>query len=40
MLLEMWAYVLDVLAFYEERIANETYLQTANGRFRCGGSSS
>ena len=29
MLLEMWAYVLDVLAFYEERIANETYLQTA-----------
>ncbi len=29
MLLEMWAYVLDVLSFYEERIANETYLQTA-----------
>src|SRR6476659_2766120 len=29
MLLEMWAYVLDVLAFYEERIANESYLQTA-----------
>jgi hypothetical protein len=29
MLLEMWAYVLDVLAFYEERIANETYLRTA-----------
>ena len=29
MLIEMWAYVLDVLAFYEERIANETYLQTA-----------
>jgi hypothetical protein len=29
MLLEMWAYVLDVLAFYEERIANEGYLQTA-----------
>ncbi len=29
MLLEMWAYVLDVLAFYEERIANEGYLPTA-----------
>ena len=29
MLIEMWAYVLDVLAFYEERIANESYLQTA-----------
>jgi hypothetical protein len=29
MLLEMWAYVLDVLAFYEERIANESYLPTA-----------
>ncbi|HEY5704606.1 MAG TPA: putative baseplate assembly protein [Terrimicrobiaceae bacterium] len=29
MLLEMWAYVLDVLGFYEERIANEAYLQTA-----------
>jgi hypothetical protein len=29
MLVEMWAYVLDVLAFYEERIANESYLQTA-----------
>jgi predicted phage baseplate assembly protein len=29
MLLEMWAYVLDVLAFYDERIANEGYLQTA-----------
>lgn len=29
MLLEMWSYVLDVLAFYEERLANESYLQTA-----------
>jgi uncharacterized phage protein gp47/JayE len=29
MLLEMWAYVLDVLTFYEERIADESYLQTA-----------
>ena len=28
MLLEMWAYVLDVLGFYDERIANETYLRT------------
>jgi Baseplate J-like protein len=29
MLLEMWAYVLDILAFYDERIANEGYLPTA-----------
>lgn len=29
MLLEMWAYVLDSLAFYDERIANEAYLRTA-----------
>jgi hypothetical protein len=29
MLLEMWAYVSDVLNFYDERIANETYLRTA-----------
>jgi hypothetical protein len=29
MLLEMWAYVLDLLGFYDERIANETYLRTA-----------
>jgi len=29
MLLEMWAYALDILAFYDERIANETYLRTA-----------
>lgn len=27
--LEMWAYVADVLNFYDERIANETYLRTA-----------
>jgi hypothetical protein len=25
----MWAYVLDVLGFYDERIANESYLRTA-----------
>jgi len=29
MLLEMWAYVLDVLGFYDERVANESYLRTA-----------
>ena len=29
MLLEMWAYVLDLLSFYDERIANESYLRTA-----------
>ncbi len=29
MWLEMWAYVSDVLNFYDERIANETYLRTA-----------
>jgi hypothetical protein len=29
MLLEMWAFVLDILGFYDERIANETYLRTA-----------
>jgi hypothetical protein len=28
-LLEMWAYVADILTFYQERIANEAYLQTA-----------
>ena len=32
MLLEMWAYVLDILGFYDERIANETYLRTATLR--------
>jgi hypothetical protein len=29
MWLEMWAYVCDVLGFYDERIANESYLRTA-----------
>ncbi|MEK7397173.1 MAG: hypothetical protein AAB116_09575, partial [Candidatus Poribacteria bacterium] len=29
MLFEMWAYVCDVLAFYDEAIAQEAYLQTA-----------
>jgi hypothetical protein len=29
MWLEMWAYVADLIAFYDERIANETYLRTA-----------
>lgn len=28
MLLEMWAYVLDNLSFYDQRIANESYLRT------------
>lgn len=32
MLLEMWAYVCDVLAFYDEVIANENYLRTADLR--------
>ena len=32
MWLEMWAYVSDVLAFYDERIANESYLRTAQRR--------
>ena len=32
MLIEMWAYVLDVLGFYDERIANESYLRTAQLR--------
>ena len=32
MLLEMWAYVCDVLAFYDEVIAHETYLRTARQR--------
>ena len=27
--LEWWAYLADVLTFYNERIANETYLRTA-----------
>lgn len=29
MLIEMWAYVCDVLAFYDETIAHEAYLRTA-----------
>jgi hypothetical protein len=29
MLLEMWAYVCDVVAFYDETIAHESYLRTA-----------
>lgn len=29
MLIEMWAYVCDVVAFYDETIANEAYLRTA-----------
>jgi hypothetical protein len=29
MLLEMWAYVLDILGFYDARIAEESYLRTA-----------
>ncbi len=32
MLLEMWAYVSDVLAFYDEAIAHEAYLRTARLR--------
>jgi hypothetical protein len=32
MLLEMWAYVCDVLSFYDETIAHEFYLRTARRR--------
>jgi hypothetical protein len=32
MLLDMWAYVADVLGFYDERIANESYIRTAQRR--------
>ena len=32
MLLEMWAYVCDVLSFYDETIAHEMYLRTARRR--------
>lgn len=28
-LMEMWAYLADILTFYQERIANEAYLRTA-----------
>jgi hypothetical protein len=31
-LLDMWATVADVLTFYQERIANESYLRTARNR--------
>ena len=32
MSLEMWAYVADILGFYDERVANESYLGTAERR--------
>ena len=32
MLVELWAYLADVLAFYQERIANEAFLPTATQR--------
>ena len=32
MLLEMWAYICDILSFYDEVIANENYLRTAKLR--------
>jgi hypothetical protein len=32
MWLEMWAYAADVLGFYDERIANESYIRTAMRR--------
>jgi predicted phage baseplate assembly protein len=32
MFVELWAYVADVLTFYQERIANEAYLPTATQR--------
>jgi len=31
-LLELWAYLADILTFYQERIANEAYLPTATQR--------
>ena len=31
-LLDSWAMVLDILTFYQERIANESYLRTATER--------
>jgi uncharacterized phage protein gp47/JayE len=31
-LIELWAYLADVLTFYQERIANEAYVQTATQR--------
>jgi hypothetical protein len=32
MLLEMWAYICDSIAFYDELIANESYMRTARQR--------
>jgi uncharacterized phage protein gp47/JayE len=32
MFVELWAYLGDILTFYQERIANEAYLQTATQR--------
>lgn len=32
MFVELWAYLADVLTFYQERVANEAYLQTATQR--------
>lgn len=32
MFIELWAYLADVLTFYQERIANEAFLQTATQR--------
>jgi predicted phage baseplate assembly protein len=32
MFVELWAYLADVLTFYQERIANEAFLQTATQR--------
>ncbi|WP_028532933.1 putative baseplate assembly protein [Paenibacillus sp. UNC217MF] len=32
-LLDSWAIIADILAFYQERIANESYLRTATERF-------
>ena len=32
MLLEMWAYMCDVLSFYDQAIANESYVRTARNR--------
>src|SRR5262249_12312444 len=32
MLIELWAYLADILTFYQERIANEAFLSTATQR--------
>lgn len=32
MLIELWAYLADILSFYQERIANEAFLSTATQR--------